>query len=84
MAAALKRDRTKRTKEPGDDNAYHGPRCNAESSTAENASVEEDDGKLHRTQRANLYEVEAILELPFTVSSCPQWTRTDHEESLPF
>ena len=59
LTAALKRRATKKTKEPGDNNAYHSPGGDVESSPTEYTHVEENDRKLYSRQSPYLYKVEA-------------------------
>ena len=58
VGAALKRNGEKITEEPGHNDAYHTPRCDVESSTAEYTSVEENDRKLNSAQSASRYNID--------------------------
>ena len=51
----LKRTTKKGAKEPGHNNADHAPRSKAESSTAEDTSIEENDRKLHGPESPGMY-----------------------------
>ena len=62
-ATALKRNGAKTTKEPDQNNAYHTPRCDVESLTAEYTSVEENDRKLSSPQSASMYDIETPVKL---------------------